>query len=168
MCVSKRLLSIACLLGIGCALTADDAKTDKTPFEGMWVVESATVGDLKIEVMGKDKKAINTFSWVFVGNTYKFVNEGVTLEEGTFRIDPDKSPKHLDLIPKKGEILTTQKCLYSLDSDELKIAETVSFAPGTPEAELEEAKKMRASRPTSFGKAKDDAPLVFVLKRKKP
>lgn len=163
-----RLSVIGVALSLSSAIAAGDVKKDKSPLEGTWVIESATAGDMKIEVMGKDKKDVKSFTWTFSGNSYKaLVSDGVAHEEGTFNINADKSPKHLDLSPTKGEILTTQKCIYSLDDDELKIALTIWFAPGSPEDETNEAKKMRATRPNNFNKAKDNPALVFVLKRKK-
>jgi uncharacterized protein (TIGR03067 family) len=163
-----RLLAFGVALSLTSAIAADDAKKDKSPLEGTWVIESATAGDMKIEVMGKDKKDVKSFAWTFAGKTYRaLVSDGVAHEEGTFTIDVDKSPKHLDLTPTKGEILTTQKCIYSLDGEELKIALTVWFAPGSPEDEIKEAKKMRSTRPTNFNNAKDNPSVVFVLKRKK-
>jgi uncharacterized protein (TIGR03067 family) len=168
MRITWQLLTGATLISVCPTLTADDAKLGTTPIEGNWVVESATFGDLNIEVMGKDKRDVKSFSWVFTGKTYKaFVNEGVAGEEGTFHIDADKTPKHLDLMPTKGELLTTQKCIYSLDGDVLKVALTLWFAPGSPDDEEKEAKKMRATRPTSLDKTKDNLALVLVLRRKK-
>jgi uncharacterized protein (TIGR03067 family) len=163
-----RLLSLASLLALLPISAADPSEKGKSPLEGTWVIESAKVGDMKIEVMGKDKKEIKSFTWVFSRNSYKaFVNGSVAFEEGTFRIDPEKAPKHLDLMPTKGEVPTTQKCLYAADRDELKIALTVWFAPSTPDEEIEEVKKMRATRPTSFNVGKNDPVLVLILKRKK-
>ena len=165
---AMRLLAFGVGLTMRSAIAADEVEKDKSPLEGTWVIESATVGDMKIEVMGKDKKDVRSFTWTFAGNTYKaLVSDGVAHEEGTFTVDADKSRKHLDLTPTKGGIMTTQRCIYSLDGDELKIALTIWFAPGSPEDEIKEAKKMRAIRPTNFNNAKDNPALVFVLKRKK-
>jgi uncharacterized protein (TIGR03067 family) len=161
------LLSSCVVLVASVAGAAEPARTTAS-LEGTWVVESAICGDLKIEMMGKDKKDIKLFTWSFVGEGYRaFIIDGKPSEEGTFRVDSSKTQNHLDLTPTKGEILTTLKCLYVIDGDELKIALTVWFAPSTPEQELEDAKKMRADRPESFKAGKTDSPLVLTLKRQK-
>jgi hypothetical protein len=57
--------------------------------------------------------------------------------------------------------------LYVLHGDELKIAYSLWFAPGTPEDELKQAKKMRATRPKSLVAHREDLALILTLKRQK-
>jgi uncharacterized protein (TIGR03067 family) len=144
-------------------------KTVAGPFDGQWIITGATWCNEPLPLFGKDMKESKTIAWSFEGNRFKSFIGGRpdAMEEGTFRIRDTKSGKHLDLMPTKGEILTTRKCLYNLKGDELKIAFSLSFAPSSPEEEIKTAKEMRAKRPVSLTPAPEDATLILTLKRKK-
>ncbi len=130
------------------------------------MIVSATWGGEPLPLLGKGKKA-KALTWNFSGERFRsFIGRKAATEAGTFRVDPRRSPKQLDLMPTEGEVLTTRKCLYALEGDDLKIAFTLGFSPGTPEQELAAAKKMRATRPNSLD-AKQDLVLVLTLKRQK-
>jgi uncharacterized protein (TIGR03067 family) len=141
----------------------------ETPIEGIWIIESATWCGEPFPLFGKELKPTKKISWSFTGKKYKSFAGGpeAAFEEGTFRVDSGKSPKYLDLMPIKGELLTTRKCLYALEKDELKIAFSLWFAPGTPEDEIKEGKKMRATRPKSLAPNKEDLTIILTLKRLK-
>jgi uncharacterized protein (TIGR03067 family) len=134
--------------------------------EGTWVIVSATWEGEPLSLACKEKKA-KALTWNFSGERFKsFIGWKAATEAGTYRVNPTRSPKHLDLMPTEGEVLTTRKCLYALEGDDLKIAFTLWFFPGTPEQELVAAKKMRATRPKSLD-AKQDLVVVLTLKRQK-
>lgn len=151
---------------------ADLVRKETRRMVGTWVITSASYcGEAAPGfVFGKDK-----VKWSFSGENYKAFIDGVkeAYEEGTYRLDVRR--KHLDLLPTKGELLTTRRCLYSLSGDELKIGLSLWFAPGTPESEKKEGKKMRSTRPKSLDpKPKDsedprpeELTLILSLKRQK-
>jgi uncharacterized protein (TIGR03067 family) len=146
----------------------DPAGKDKARLEGTWVIVSASWCGKPLPLPTKDEKT-KSIVWSFTGERYKSFIGGPeeAYEEGTYRIDPGKAPKHLELMPTKGELLTTRKCLYALQGDELKIAFTVWFSPGTPEHEIAEGKKMRATRPKSLVPHREDLTVILTLKRQK-
>jgi uncharacterized protein (TIGR03067 family) len=156
------------LLCVHSAQDADPAGKDSAHLEGTWVIVSATWcgKPLPLPVKGKETKSI---AWSFAGKRYRAFIGGPQegYEEGAYQIDPNKTPKHLDLMPTKGELLTARKCLYVLQGEELKIAFSLWFSPGTPEQELEQAKKMRATRPKSLVPQREDLTLILTLKRQK-
>src|SRR5262249_52302627 len=95
----------------------------KAALTGNWVIVRATLcGEaVPLKEFERDGKPVK---WTFSNTTFKaFVGGDASVyEEGSYDVFPGESPKHLDLVPTKGEILTTRKCLYSLQGDELKIA----------------------------------------------
>jgi uncharacterized protein (TIGR03067 family) len=146
----------------------DPASSDRARIEGTWAIVSASWCGKPLPLPMKDKET-KSIVWSFTGKRYKAFIGGPkeTYEEGVFQVNPGKTPKHLDLMPKKGEVLTTRKGLYALQGDELKIAFSLWFAPGTPEQEIEEGKKMRATRPKSLLPHREDLTVVLTLKRQK-
>ena len=129
---------LACTLVLGVSVPANQdkdvpkAKDDAAAIQGTWSVEVG--GDL-------------------AGGTIVFTRSEIKMQfpkskdefTGSFKLDPAKNPKHLDLQMKGGEL---NRGIYSLDGDTLKI-----FAVPGPD------------RPTTF--PKDSSPGMIVLKRKK-
>src|SRR5262245_43238371 len=146
----------------------DSAGKDAARLEGNWVIVSASWCGKPLPLPTKDKKT-KSLVWSFTGERYKSFIGGPeeAYEEGTYRVDLGKTPKHLDLMPTKGELLTTRKCLYVLKGDELTIAFSLWFAPGTPEQEIAEGKRMRATRPKSVVPQREDLTVVLTLKRQR-
>lgn len=144
-------------------------EADRALLEGTWVVESATWGIESISDLVKARKNGTPIMWAFEENNFKAFVGGPkdATEEGTILLDPSKSPKHLDLIPPKGSERGPRKCLYSIDGDELKIAMSLWFAPGKPEDETEEGRKMLATRPKNLPPKREDLTLILVLKKQK-
>jgi uncharacterized protein (TIGR03067 family) len=152
------------LVGMYPGLSAGAPDKGRGPLEGTWVVTSVSWCGKVRALPGGGKPIV----WSFSGGKYKsWIGREAGPEEGTYRVDPSKSPRHLDLTPARGEVLTTQKCLYALNGDELKIAFTLWFAPGTPKEEIERARKMRATRPKSLETRPENLTLVLTLKRQK-
>ncbi len=157
----------------GCLIKKGESnKNDTVRLQGIRVVTSVsydgTILPMFAESSAELKKA-KPILWTFSVDKYHWVSfsELRPPEEGTFQVDSTKSPKHLDLMPTKGEVLTTQKCIYVLDDDELKVAFSASFSPGSREQEIERAKKMRETRPKSFSPKPEEFTLVVTLKRQK-
>jgi uncharacterized protein (TIGR03067 family) len=89
------------------------------------------------------------------------------LGEGTCKLDESKLPRRLDLIYTKGDVLGTRRCIFEIEGNKLKIAYSLPYLPGTPEQELERAKKMFATRPKSFVPGPEESTLVLIFERKK-
>jgi RNA polymerase sigma factor (sigma-70 family) len=129
---------------------ADVPKKDKELLQGRWIVSSAehngqADGDLK------DAKlifAVDRFHLV-VNDEEKFkVNPASStfgLHVGTFKLDPGKDPKEIDLA--QGETVVVPG-IYSLDGDTLKVCV-----------------KRGAERPTGFNATEGAGTTLLVLKR---
>ena len=77
-------------------------------------------------------------------------------DELTFKIDPGKKPKQIDMADPKDKDAKPVPCIYSLEGDELKLCLPL-VAPG---------KKDDAARPESFD-TKDKKLMTFICKRQK-
>jgi uncharacterized protein (TIGR03067 family) len=163
MIVAVVLWSLSGLCGGESTARADKAKEQ---LDGTWVVASTSWCGRDLPLTQKEK---DSMTWTFAGKDFKYnrTGKGAITEAGTYRIDQGKSPKHLDLTYTKGEVLATRQCIYALAGDELKVGFTASFAPGTPEQEIEEAKRTFAIRPKSFDSRPEDLTFILVLKRRK-
>ena len=141
----------------------------KISLEGSWVIESATCGGEQVQFRDEERNVIKRITWQFGADKFVAFLGGPkdAYEEGTFRIDTQKSPNHLDLTPTKGELLTTRKCIFELEGDELKIAFSIWLAPGNPEDETNAVRKCGSTRPEKIGAQKSDLTLLLVLKRQK-
>jgi uncharacterized protein (TIGR03067 family) len=134
--------------------------------DGEWVVKSVSWCGRLLPLSEKEKMAMRL---TFSKKKFKHAlgKPDSPAEEGTFQVNLDKSPKHLDLHYTKGELLAIRKCIFEQEGDELKVAYSMPFLPGTPEQELQRAKEMFAKRPKSFDSGPDDSTVVLVLKRHK-
>ena len=132
-------LTVGVLLVAGAA-GAGDAKDDLKKLEGKWVVEKSDIGTA-VMILSKD-----TFDFDWDGKKFK----------GTFKIDPTKKPRHMDMTIKEGEMFKDQtaQTIYELDGDTLKWC---SDEPGTNK------------RATEFPKDANTvgAHVYFVFKRAK-
>jgi uncharacterized protein (TIGR03067 family) len=129
-------LGLVTLCAVGVA-TGGDAKQDAAKLEGKWVGETKGI---KIEMtLTKDKF---TFSF---GDKATF--------KGTYKIDPAKKPREIDMKITDGPMFTdkTAKAIYELNGDTLKWC---GSEPGSD------------ARPKDF-KDTDDNHLNIVFKRVK-
>src|SRR5262245_47507586 len=93
----------------------DDAvKKEQEKLKGTWVVESFQLGEKTIDKLK--------------GTTYQFNGEKLIITipgqkgtEGTYKLDPSKNPKALDIVTPVGDGKVTSHTIYALDGDELKI-----------------------------------------------
>src|SRR5689334_5528175 len=96
--VNSRPMLFACgtLLLYALTLTAADAKTDADLLQGRWGAEIFIMdGDGENE---RDVPAESPIQWVFEGDKITFWNRIEVLRStGTFKLDPTKSPKTIDL-----------------------------------------------------------------------
>jgi uncharacterized protein (TIGR03067 family) len=116
-----------------------DETKDAQAIQGTWVVVSA-------EKEGRATNEINGDKVIFKdGNlTVKTKNKE---EKATYKIDPSKKPRTLDITPEKENDVILG--IYQLEGDTLKIC----FAE-------------KAARPTDFN-SKGDRRMLIVLKRQK-
>jgi len=123
------------------------AETNKDDLQGVWI---ATSGELN----GKPvpAKEVERIRFTFKGA--KLLVRGARdedkEEEGTFKTDPKKSPRHLD-ITLKGKTLHG---IYEVKGDKLKVC-------------FENGGKAE-NRPTRFATNKENEEVLIVFKRKKP
>jgi uncharacterized protein (TIGR03067 family) len=132
-------MRIAMLLGLSVALVggaavAGDAKDDTAKLQGKWAVE-------------KDGKKLEL---TFTKNDFT-INFGGKEFKGTFKIDPKKKPKELDMTIKEGDEKFKDKtalCIYEFEGDSLKWC---ANEPG------------KTDRPKEFpAKEFDGGPLLYV------
>jgi uncharacterized protein (TIGR03067 family) len=136
------------LLVVGLLVAADDkkedAKKDKEKLTGTWTVVSATQS-------GKEAENAKDGTVVFEGDNITATVDGKE-HKLTFKIDPDKKPKTIDLTPSDGpEKDKVHEGIYSLEKDELKIC----FA------------KPGAERPKEFESKEGSEIMLIVLKKSK-
>jgi uncharacterized protein (TIGR03067 family) len=139
---------------------------DTTRLDGVWVVESVSWCNRRLPFTKAEKRAKRL---TFGARTFtdQLGSKDAAAEEGTYRVDLAKSPGHLDLAYTKGPLLAVRKCIFDLQGDELRIAFSLPYLPGTREQELERARKMFDTRPASFVSGPDDSTVVFVLRRQR-
>jgi uncharacterized protein (TIGR03067 family) len=101
------------LVGPGDEAVGDAMKA----IQGKWeVYQVSTDGRRETEEQVKARK----MSFEFKGNRHVIRAYGGVDEDGTFALDPARSPKRLDLAAKPGTVST--KAIYELDGDALRIA----------------------------------------------
>src|SRR5262245_49692590 len=131
-------------------------KKDKDALQGTWTVEAHDVGgkpDSK-EFLAREHR------WVFTKDGITMQDKAGLGRKGTFRIDPKKSPKTLDItlgpglppgprakVPEKEGL----RCIYSLDGDTLKVCYGLS-----------------EDRPSAFESKAKPATGLVVLRRQPP
>ena len=142
--VFAALLSMA-----SSSLCADDAKKDSEGLQGTWeVVEFTADGKLYPEEIPKEIKL------TFKGEKMLISGPGgIGKREYSFKLDPSKKPKAIDVTPLDGPFKDkTVPAIYELSGDELKFC--------MPNQETKD-------RPTEF-KASEGSKLgLFVSKRSK-
>jgi uncharacterized protein (TIGR03067 family) len=104
------LLIAAGLLQAGNAPKGDSINQEMKKLEGKWTVVSLVMGGKKVP----DNNGPATI--LIKGNQITIMEKLMT-----FKIDPTKKPKNLDLRIGRGEESVDWKCIYSLEGDQLKI-----------------------------------------------
>lgn len=139
-------LVVTGLLAGGAA--AQPGKTDLEKIKGTWVVTEIMKGEFAEKLLGGKF----TFG---DGKGSMSGPKGSRTEKFSFKLDPSKTPRELDIIPEpRDEKDATLKAIYLIEGDRLKIC----FAPD-PGSDRK--------RPTTF---KDDGKdqVLIGLKREKP
>lgn len=139
------------VLGVGLLMAADEPKDDAikketATFRGPWKFVS-------MEVEGKKKpdEDFNKYTVVLKGDQWTVSKGDKIAARVTFKLDPAKEPKTIDLVDTDKKRLI--RGIYSFKGDTLTICDR-----GAEKGE----------RPTEFGTKPDSGFVQFVLKRVKP
>jgi uncharacterized protein (TIGR03067 family) len=124
----------------------DDAKKELAKLEGKWTVTAA-------ERDGKADDTLKGAVRVNSGDKYTLAMKGGKPFGGTYKIDPTKKPKTMDMMPTDGRYKDkTLLAIYELDGDTMKVC----FAePGK-------------ERPTEFSSKPGSGHVCIIQKREKP
>jgi uncharacterized protein (TIGR03067 family) len=141
----RSKLAALVLLGVALAwgevAVGGDAKADLKKFEGTWAVEflRRTGKDAPAEVIGQ-------LTFTFAGGKVTSRSGDKQTQEGTYKIDPSKKPRHIDLT-LNGKMSAG---IYAFEGDRLKLC-------------LHHPK----DRPTEFSAPAGSTSVLLVLKRAK-
>jgi uncharacterized protein (TIGR03067 family) len=117
-----KLCALATALAAALVVVAAEEKAaekESKKLQGKWVATSLRHGDTEAPKEDIEKGAITL---VIKGDKFTFKTPKET-QEGTFKIDPSKSPKTIDLsVTTKGGKKKTIVGIYEWDGDALRIA----------------------------------------------
>jgi len=141
-----RLTVAAVLLSAAVTIADDKKDNSRKAFEGTWtIVDRKKGGD-------KDKERLTAPTVVFEGDRYKIKAGDKVVEEGTFKVDGSKSPKHIEVAATEGMDKGKKwHGIYEIQGD------TMRAVVGPTDKE----------RPTKYDNPAEGV-RVFTLKRAKP
>lgn len=139
------------VLGFGLLMAGDDLKDDAVKkemakFQGTWKFVS-------MEVDGKQKpdEDFKKYTVVLQGDQWTVSEGDKIVAKVTFKLDPTKKPKMIDLIDVEKKRLI--RGIYSFEGETLTVCDRGSE---------------KGERPTAFATKPDSGFVLFVLKRDKP
>lgn len=121
------MLRLILMFATAATLVADDAAKDLEKFQGDWVMVSYTVD-------GKPAAAdvLQSLKLNVKGDTSTFTIGKVT-SMGTYKLDPAKKPKWLDILVTTGaEKGMTMLSIYEFDGEQLKICHSAANVKDRP------------------------------------
>jgi uncharacterized protein (TIGR03067 family) len=142
------LLVWSTMMGLGAvALAGDGAAGDRKKLQGTWKVVAGNEGGKTLT-----PARVKGTKMVVAGDKMT-VHEQETTREMTFKLDPTKEPRAIDMTITEGKGKGEKSLgIYALEGDTLKIA----FAlPGK-------------SRPANFTPQQGSSEMLFVMKRAQP
>jgi uncharacterized protein (TIGR03067 family) len=139
-------------------LVAGDApdeavKKEKQKLQGTWVAES-------VVVKGKANEKLQGAKFNFSGDKVTMEFDGKK-QEGTYAIDPTKSPKHIDLTFLRDGRKDVDRGIYQIEGDTLKMCVRGGYRKFDRDGKLVEEKV--SVRPEKF----DAEDSLITLKREK-
>jgi uncharacterized protein (TIGR03067 family) len=139
------LVTVVCLASALAVARAADP--DKDELQGVWIATS-----MEINGNAAPAKEVEATRFTFKGQKllYRHSKDAGKEEEGTFKVDPKKSPKQLDITTKNK----TLHGIYEVKGDELKLC-------------FENGGKAE-NRPKKFATNKEEELVLIVFKRQKP
>jgi uncharacterized protein (TIGR03067 family) len=127
------------------SVPAADKPTDATRLRGRWVVVAATFDGKKTPAEALKGREID-----FGDGTFTALVGGKKKNTLTFKLDPSKKPKRIDL--RREGVADPALGIYALDGGELKLC---YGEPGDP-------------RPSAFASKPGSRHFLLVLRRAKP
>jgi uncharacterized protein (TIGR03067 family) len=147
---------LAC--GVAVGAPADAAAQAVKELQGTWTLVAMEEKGQRISV--EEVKAEGC-SFVIRGSEFLLKERGKTKMRFSFKVDPTKSPRHIDFQRRDGPTVPgTCHAIYSLEKGQLKICIGTNFNPDEPEERPQEfATKLRSEGRPPKGKN------LFILKR---
>ena len=143
------LVALMLWLAVAASTPAADDKDDAKQIQGTWVVDPDVYKDVKDKEVVKEMKAVRV---VIAGDSITFKHPPGNEEKGSFRLEPSKKLKQIDLLGDMGNVQA--QGIYELEKDHLKLCWDRQFKD--------------RGRPTKFAHAKEgNDPFLLILIREK-
>jgi len=145
-----RITVVALVVLVGTTARGADPVADETKkLQGEWHVVGT---DARGNKVGRDDPQIKDMRFTFKDSGLT-VGFGGAARKKSFKVDPGKSPKHIDITSLDGqEKDTTAACIYKLDGDRLTIC--IPYFSKDPTV-----------RPKEFKAGADDGLMLVTLER---
>jgi uncharacterized protein (TIGR03067 family) len=144
--VVLALTVVGLLAGLGAAGTAGEKKKDEDVIQGTWLPVS---GEKEGKQAPEDE--LKEVKVTFAPDGKLKVNAKGKDMEGTYKLDPSKKPRHIDLTVDEGGKELSLKGIYELKKDSLKVCVA---EPG-------------GERPTEFATKEGVQTMLIMFKREK-
>jgi uncharacterized protein (TIGR03067 family) len=125
-------------------LSHGQEKDALAPLQGVWML---TKNEVQGRALPEDQIKAANITLTIKDNTYR------RRDQGTLKVDPTKTPKHLDLMVEDGNFKgKTLLCIYSVAGD------TLTICQGLPS---------KGERPMDFKTTPDSGTILFIYAKQK-